>query len=810
MAQVTTISIDVGQKGKAVSRFLTGSCIEDVNHEIYGGIYSQMIFGESFGEPAQGAPVKGMIASEGEWKVLDGGVLEGAGGSGPKLMRDPATSFTTGEAGVEVFLPGNREGNAGLVVRGSRAGAGADNFDGYEVSLDALKKVVVLGRHRHDYRLLKQAACDIGPDKWIALRVKLTERTIEVFVDGKSVMQVKDPQPLRAGAVGLRLWQRPARYRKLWAVDDKTPRAEIPFEAPPTAATSAIALSGMWRPVMNGAVNMEARIETTKPFVGSQSQRITFGGGTGEVGIENRGLNRQGMNFVGGKAYEGFLWVRAERYTQFMVCMESGDGSRRVAKSSISVEAGDVWRRADFTLTPDTAEASGRFAIVLSSPGSVVVGHVFLQPGEWGRFKGLVSRKDVVEGLIDQGVTVMRYGGSMVNAPEYRWKKMIGPRERREPYVGHWYRYSTNGWGIIDFLNMCEVAGFLGIPDLNVNESAQDLADFVEYANGPAGSEWGKRRVADGHPAPYHLRHIELGNEEKVDDSYYQKFEAIAKAVWAKDADLILVVGDFQYERPITDPMNFRGAASRITSLSAHKKILDLVGQAKREVWFDVHVGTEGPKTANSITALPTYIDAIDKLAGDGKHRVLVFELNANNHSQRRALANAVAIGVAQRDGRLPIVTSANALQVDHQNDNGWDQGLLYLNPAITWLQPPGYVTQMISRSYEPVGLEAKVSKVDANLDVTAAASEDRKTVVLRVVNLDTAPRTCEIRVEGLKPVGASARGEELGAAMEAVNTAGAPAQVKPRGVEWKYEVKGEAVGKYTFAAGSFTVLRIE
>src|SRR6185437_16524297 len=80
IAQDTTISIDVGQKGRAVSRFLTGSCIEDVNHEIYGGIYSQMIFGESFSEPAQGEPVKGMISAEGQWKVLDGGVLEGAGG----------------------------------------------------------------------------------------------------------------------------------------------------------------------------------------------------------------------------------------------------------------------------------------------------------------------------------------------------------------------------------------------------------------------------------------------------------------------------------------------------------------------------------------------------------------------------------------------------------------------------------------------------------------------------------------------------------------------------------------------------------
>ena len=52
----------------------------------------------------------------------------------------------------------------------------------------------------------------------------------------------------------------------------------------------------------------------------------------------------------------------------------------------------------------------------------------------------------------------------MVNTGEYRWKKMIGPRNRRPPYVGHWYRYSSNGWGIVDFMDFCEAAGFLRFP----------------------------------------------------------------------------------------------------------------------------------------------------------------------------------------------------------------------------------------------------------------------------------------------------------------------------------------------------------
>ena len=147
-----------------------------------------------------------------------------------------------------------------------------------------------------------------------------------------------------------------------------------------------------------------------------------------------------------------------------------GDGSRIYAQQRLHVAA-DAWQRLTFTLTPNATDAAGRFAITLQKPGSVALGYAFLQPGPWGRFKGLPVRRDVVEGLVDQGITVLRYGGSMVNHPEYRWKKMIGPRDRRPPYPGCWYPYSSNGWGILDFLDFCEAAGFLAIPAFNMDET---------------------------------------------------------------------------------------------------------------------------------------------------------------------------------------------------------------------------------------------------------------------------------------------------------------------------------------------------
>ncbi len=270
-------------------------------------------------------------------------------------------------------------------------------------------------------------------------------------------------------------------------------------------------------------------------------------------------------------------------------------------------------------------------------------------------------RKDLALGLIDQGIGILRYGGSMVNSPQYRWKKMIGSRDRRPPYDGRWYPYSSNGWGVIDFLNLCEAANIVGVPDLNLDESPGDIADFIEYVNGSPDSPWGRRRSADGHPAPYHLKYLELGNEQRVDGPCAAKFNAIAKGVWAKDPAIILVMGDFSFKQRITNPDHITGADSGIENLDGQRQILDFARRHNREVWFDVHVWSENLQPSPDLLALPSYIDAIDTLAAGARHRVVVFELNANSHGLNRALANAVSIGTIRRDHRVAAVCSANA-----------------------------------------------------------------------------------------------------------------------------------------------------
>src|SRR5439155_2391939 len=187
------------------------------------------------------------------------------------------------------------------------------------------------------------------------------------------------------------------------------------------------------------------------------------------------------------------------------------------------------------------------------------------------------------------------------------------------------------------------------------------------------------------------------------------------------------VIGDFEFKQPIADPMNCKGAP-RIKSLASHQKILQFAQAHQKPVWFDVHIWNHKPgDAAGHLVGLESLAGWFEKLAPGADFKICVFEENALNHAMLRALAHAETINGLERLAKwVPIVCAANGLQVDGQNDNGWDQGLLFMNPSKVWLQPPGYVTQMIAREQLADSLAVEAKGV---LDTTGQISTDRKRI---------------------------------------------------------------------------------
>jgi alpha-L-arabinofuranosidase len=576
-------------------------------------------------------------------------------------------------------------------------------------------------------------------------------------------------------------------------------------------------VSTQWRKIQRGSARGEFARVTDGTFNGKQSQRVTFVDGKGEVGIDNGGLNGWGINLVKGKPYEGLVRVRAAPPTEFCVSLLSADGSKKYAEKLLKTKGlADQYERFKLTLTPESSDANGRFAITLTEPGSVTLGYAFLQPGPWGRYKRLPVRKDLGEAIVAQGVKVIRFNGSMIHAGggrSYRWKKMIGPRDERPPYRGSFNPCASNGWGIIDFLDFCEAAGILPIPGLSVLETPQDLADFVEYVNGSADSEWGSKRATDGHPAPYHLKLIQLGNEEKIDAAYAERFKELADAIWSKDPKVTLVVADWMYRNGIADPHNITGA--RCGDLSAHVEIINWCGKRGGKIWWDVHVLESTPRAADGRAAGLIGVRHLKKhlseLAGRWDAKIAVLEQNAGNHDVARALGHAHMKNELERMGNyVPAACAPNTVQPWGQyTTKRWDQGMIFYTPSKVWFQPAYYVDRMITRNWAPNVVKAQVSSPNDALDATAKKSDDAKKLTLQVVNVEGEAITAEIRIDGFSPAEATARIEEIKGGLHDANTLEAPDKIKPVERRWRHRLE-EGRTSYTFPGHSFTVLVFE
>jgi mono/diheme cytochrome c family protein len=188
--------------------------------------------------PAAVEPIQQFTAHGGEWTVREG-ELQTTGGPGPKLVSQ-APEFASGQVGVELFFSDRSEGNTGLILKVREAGVGADAFIGYEVALFPAKQRLLIGKHCHNFVALQEVPCEVPINRWISLVVRLTDDSLAVEIDGKLVTECRDSErPLRAGAVGLRPWQREARFRNLW-LDAGHGKQALPFEAAPAVGPSEL------------------------------------------------------------------------------------------------------------------------------------------------------------------------------------------------------------------------------------------------------------------------------------------------------------------------------------------------------------------------------------------------------------------------------------------------------------------------------------------------------------------------------------------------------------------------------------------
>jgi alpha-L-arabinofuranosidase len=781
-----TIQVDAGKVVNRTTRLMYGSCIEDVNHEIYGGLYAQQIFGESFEEPPRFAP-PGWTDYGGRWSTKDG-VCSVKADAGAKLLRTEPT-FADGAVECDVQITGGHGDNAGLLVRVQQPHVGANAFLGYEISLSAKNGSVLLGRHRNDWKLLKEVPAAIKSGRWHHLRVECSGKDLAIFLDGDKTPLLKYTDaaaPILSGQVGLRTWNADASFRRFVVeAAGKHNADDFASSGPMTEGE----VSGMWDGVRTGSAVAHYTWDDNIPFNSAHSQKIELLRGDGTAGVANRGLNRWGLSVLSGRHYAGRLYLRQSGYAgKVTVALQSADGGRTYARQELGPIAKE-WARYDLSLTASADDANAHFAVWIDKPGAVWVDQVYLSATGDALFRGLPIRADIGKMLVAEGLGVLRYGGSMVNAPEYRWKTMIGDRDRRPEYKGWWYPCSTNGFGIEDFVQFCQAAGFESVFAINMEETPEDAADLVEYLNGPATSTWGRKRAANGHPEPYGVRYIEIGNEEKTDAHYIERFKLLADAMHARDPKLQLIIAAWwEPDNPVS---------KRI--------VAELDGKA---VLWDVHVGGDDLREGANVDRLFTRMrKLVHEWAPGTTLKACVLEENGGRHDLRRALGHAHILNATQRHGDFVLLDCpANCLQAWKQNDNDWDQGQLFYTNRQVWGMPPYYAQQMAAENHQPCRVASTVKAPNDDLDVTVLRSEDENMLIIKVVNVgDKAHRTA-VQIEHFGPVVSPAEVWSLGGKLDDVNSPEEPERVKT--VRSTFEGAAEKF-VYEFPAYSYTILKL-
>lgn len=270
------------------------------------------------------------------------------------------------------------------------------------------------------------------------------------------------------------------------------------------------------------------------------------------VGIYNPGY--WGMNIEQGKIYKVILYIRSLDSVHITVSLASADGLHILATSTIMAETSNManWTKVEALLKSEGTDVNSRFQMTTTKKGVFWFDQVSVMP--WDTYKGHGFRADLASMLEDLKPRYIRFpGGSYVEGGwlrnSFRWKETVGPWEERPGHFNDiWQYWTDDGLGYFEFLQLAEDLGAApvwvissGISSNDQIDSSrilpfvQDVLDGIEFARGNPGTKWGSVRATMGHPKPFQLNHITIGNQECGQRNYlgnYLKFHNVIKATY--------------------------------------------------------------------------------------------------------------------------------------------------------------------------------------------------------------------------------------------------------------------------------------
>jgi len=286
-------------------------------------------------------------------------------------------------------------------------------------------------------------------------------------------------------------------------------------------------------------------------------------------GLINAGFD--GIVLRKGDPYDVSLFARRLAGQPGPIDIQLEEGDKVLAKARLTGLEPD-WKKLSALITPSADATDARLVVLVGGTGTVALDMVSLFPRKTFRNRPNGLRADLAQVIADLKPRFVRFpGGCLVHGDGlenmYRWKDSIGPVEQRKAQRNIWRYHQTLGLGYFEYFQFCEDIGakplpvvpagvccqnsghYLdlvprgqqGIPMDQMEAYVQEVLDLIEWANGPATSEWGSKRAAAGHPEPFNLQYLGLGNEDVISETFKERYRMINDAIQARHPEITVI-----------------------------------------------------------------------------------------------------------------------------------------------------------------------------------------------------------------------------------------------------------------------------
>jgi alpha-L-arabinofuranosidase len=464
-----------------------------------------------------------------------------------------------------------------------------------------------------------------------------------------------------------------------------------------------------------------------------------------------------------GKKYDFSMYVLGGGQKQDFSIQLIGSDGNVLAKSKLKTHAGE-WQQFTTVLTAKANDTKARLAIVPLKVAHVGVDMISLFPQEtfMNRKNGL--RRDLAQVIADLKPKFVRFPGGCMSHGQgleniYHWNETVGPLQDRKPDFNIWNYHQTRGLGFFEYFQFCEDIGAeplpvlaAGVPCQNSACNAkgiggqqdgipldqmpayiQELLDLIEWANGdPQTSKWAKMRADAGHPAPFHLKYIGIGNEDIISTVFEERYEMIARAIRQKYPDIKICGTVGPFHTPSADYLEGWDFTKK------HPDLQYMVDEHYYEStgWFMHH---------------RDYYDNYDR----SEAKVYLGEWAASTNVKRpnveTALAEALYLTDIERNGDVVEMTSY-APMLSKDGHSNWNPDMIYFSN--TTVRPtPAYHVQRLFSVYggdQYVTSELRIPNAELSHRLGASVVRDSKSGKTYVKLVNALPCELQLTVNGL------------------------------------------------------------